>query len=119
MSTISTTVSMSVSGGALTASLSGSANAEQSSEEHVSQTQTIGTTAEALDLGDLANVNGGICIRNNDAVNFVEIDAANTFNSFPQKIPAGQVAMLRPQTTTIYAKANTAAVVISVLAAKG
>lgn len=81
--------------------------------------QTIGTTAEALVLTDLANVSGGLFLKNNDATNYVEVDSANTFDKFPQKIPPGGFVFLGAQSTTIYAKANTAACILTIAAAAG
>lgn len=79
--------------------------------------QTIGTTSEAIALGDLANVTGGLFIKNNDATNYVEVDSANTYDKFPQKILPGRAILLASQTVTLHAKANTAAVTITIGAA--
>lgn len=79
--------------------------------------QTIGTTSEAIALGDLANVTGGLFIKNNDATNYVEVDSANTYDKFPQKILPGRAILLASQTTTLHARANTAAVTITIGAA--
>jgi len=97
--------------------LSNTGNLTQAGVGALFQTQSIGTTAEALDLGDLANVGGLLVVKNTDATNYVEVDAVNTFNSFPQKILPGQAIVLGAQTTTIYARANTAAVSVVVAAA--
>lgn len=81
----------------------------------VRTTQSIGTSAEAIVLGDLATA-AVLAVYNTDATNYIEVDSVNTMDKFPQKIPAGGFILLRPQTTTIYAKANTAACVVEILA---
>lgn len=98
-------------------SVSNNGTLTQSGTGALFQTQTIGTSAEALDLGDLADVGGLLLIKNTDDTNYVEIDSVNTFDNFPQKIGPGQAIVLGAQTTTIYARANTAAVDIVTAAA--
>jgi hypothetical protein len=89
----------------------------QVGSENFGGTQSIATSATAVDVGAVSTI-GELYVENTDATNYVEIDSVNTFNSFPQKILAGKAILLMPQTTTIYAKANTAAVVIRVVAAE-
>ncbi len=83
----------------------------------IDNVQSIGTGAETLNLGDVSTI-GYTLIWNLDATNYVEIDSANSFDKFPQKIPAGKCIILAPQTTTIYAKANTGACLVRVLSAE-
>lgn len=76
----------------------------------IKNVQTIGTTHEALVLGD---VSGGhqAYFRNNDATNYVEIgrDVAATF--YPViKLKAGEFAIAPIATDALYAKANTSPV---------
>ena len=87
--------------------------ATQSGSENFGGTQSIATSATALELGAVSTI-GGLFIYNGDSTNYVEIDSANTFDKFPQKILPLRGILLAPQTTTIYAKANTAAVEITV-----
>jgi hypothetical protein len=117
MATIQTSTALIFSGSTDSFQASASSSVTQSGTGALFQTQSIGTSSEALNLGDLANVGGGLLIKNTDETNYVEIDAVNTFNSFPQKILAGRTILLAPQTTTIYAKANTASVAITIAAA--
>lgn len=94
-----------------------SENATQSGAENFGGTQLIATSATAIELGAISTI-GHLYIENADSANYVEIDSANTFDKFPQKIRAGKGIFLAPQTTTIYAKANTASVLIRVVAAE-
>lgn len=66
-------------------------------------------------LGDVTTI-GFLLLKNLSAANYVEIDSVNTFNGFPQKILAGEFILLKPQTATIYARANTAEVNLQVVA---
>lgn len=76
--------------------------------------QVIGTTTESIALGDLANVGGGLFIKNNSETNFVEIDSASTYDKFPQKILPGRAILLASQSITLHARANTGAVTITI-----
>lgn len=69
--------------------------------------EAILTTATTLAPGSLTGA-GKLLFINLDAVNFVQIDSANTFDKFPQKVGPGEAVLLSPQTTTLYAKADTA-----------
>jgi hypothetical protein len=83
--------------------------------DFIAATQEIDTSAEQIELGDLASA-AYLMIRNLDATNYVEIDNVNTIDNFPQKLLPGTFVILRPQGVTLYAKANTAAVQIQLLA---
>ena len=76
------------------------------------ETQSVGTVAEAITFGDMSGAPRKLQIKNLDGTNYVEIDSADTFDKFPQKITAGDFIVLAPQTATIYGKANAAAVLI-------
>lgn len=105
---ISASASLSAGKNGVALSNSFSRSADMSGDEMIANIQNVGTTAEAVVLGDISTI-GFLLIKNLDDTNFVEIDAANTFDKFPQKLLAGDFVLLKPQTTTIYAKANTAA----------
>jgi len=96
-------------------SASSSTTATQSGSENFGGTQSIATSSTAIELGAVSTI-GPMMVINTDSANYVEVDSASSFDKFPQKIPAGGFIILRPQTTTIYAKANTAAVNIRVVA---
>jgi hypothetical protein len=117
MSVINISASISV-GGAASIALVNASSYTQSGSGILLEPQTIGTSAELLTFGDLANLGGGLLITNDDTTNYVEIDSVNTFDSgMQQKLIPGQGVVLRPQATTIYAKANTAACIVSKAAA--
>ena len=72
--------------------------------------QTIGTTEEALAVGDIST-KGWARFLNIDATNYVEIGnyTGGTFYPFI-KMKAGESAVCRLAAVTIYAKANTSSV---------
>lgn len=78
--------------------------------------QTIGTSAEAISVGDVASV-GYARFRNNDATNFVQIGPYVTSTFYPAiKLKPGEMAVLRLDPThTWYAKADTASVKLQYL----
>jgi len=95
---------------------SGSIAIDQTSAKMIRNVQTIGTTEEALVLGDV--VTPGYCVVINlDVTNFVElgvfgfIDGIGTtgFIGF-LKLNPGEQALFRLSTTAPYAKADTVAV---------
>lgn len=70
--------------------------------------QNIGTSEETLALGDVSP-SGYAIFYNLDATNYVEVGKATTV--YALKLKPGEFAMLRLDAwSTIYAKANTAAV---------
>ena len=76
--------------------------------------QTVGTSHEVLDLGDVAAPSTCI-LRNSDAANYVEIgrEIAAAFEPFA-RIRPGQIAILQPASgVTLYAKADTAPVTLN------
>lgn len=83
--------------------------------DFVGEEQNVGTSAEALDFGDVTSPKI-LYVRNLDDTNYVEIDAVNTMDGFPQKLMPGDAIILLPQTSTVYAKANTASVKIFFIA---
>lgn len=91
------------------------ATSSMTGTELLGNIQIIATSATTVNVGSLASL-GALFIQNLDATNFVEVDDVNTFDDFPQKILPGGWIMLRPQTTTIYAKADTAECRVKVVA---
>jgi hypothetical protein len=83
----------------------------------ISNTQTIGTTTEQLVLGDIASM-GYLYLKNLDSTNFVEIGLSTPVsgaNAMIKLLP-GEAAIIPTRQTTIYAKADTAAVALEVVA---
>lgn len=84
-------------------------------------TQNIGTAAETLTFPSDLTTEGitYLWIRNLDATNYVELALDSGMAQVFAKIPAGKVALFPPATgnPTIYARANTAAVNVQIVAA--
>jgi len=87
-----------------------------SGTDYVQGTQNVGTSEEALGLGDAGSgITPGYCyIKNTDATNFVSIrsgtGAANTI-----KLKAGEVALFRFEATAPFVIADTGSVMIDYL----
>ena len=77
--------------------------------------QTIGTTHEAINLGDVTTPGISFFV-NLDATNYVEIgkDSSGTFVPMLKLMP-GEPQLWRPAVTALYAKANAAPVVLQYL----
>jgi hypothetical protein len=73
--------------------------------------QTIGTTEEALIIGDVSSV-GWVTIKNLDNTNFVQI-AALPSEHFTIKLKAGEACAFRAAGNAIYAKADTSPVKVA------
>lgn len=90
----------------ITRTLTGSGN--------FTETQTIGTSAEALDLPTDLGTEGvtAVAISNLDATNYVEISLDSGMTKIFAKIPAGRSMILPPYTSNpaYFARANTAPV---------
>lgn len=84
--------------------------------QFIGEEQTVATSAATLALGSVASPSF-VYVRNLDATNYLQVDSANTFDKFPQKIQPGAALLLFPETGTIYAKANVASVQVFVIAA--
>lgn len=77
----------------------------------IQSVQTIGTTEEALALGDVATDGGAFYARNLDATNYVEIGLTG---SYVIKLLPGEYCYLSGVSSrALYAKANTAAVALA------
>lgn len=86
-----------------------------SGTDYIHKTQTIGTTAEALDIGDITTC-GWIVVRNLDATNYIEISRATfTTGQGTVKVKAGEKAVFRLGSNTPYALANSSSVEIQYL----
>lgn len=72
---------------------------------------SIGTTAEALDISDISTVEF-IVIKNTDSTNYIEIDCnySTTFSA-DITLAAGKTAIFKPS-GVVQAKANTAACIV-------
>lgn len=114
--TMQALVSTTKTGGALApGTLSG--NADQSAVYNIDNIVSIGTSAEALDFGDISGAPAVLIAKNLDSTNFVQfaLDSGVSTQIFG-KLLAGQVMLLPPQTGTLYAKADTAACDVRLIA---
>lgn len=86
-------------------------------DEMISNVQTVGTTVEAVVVGDVTTI-GYVLMKNLDATNFVlvGVDAAGTENTI--KMLAGDVCLFPASAAALYAKADTAACKLLVMAAE-
>lgn len=84
-----------------------------SGSHYIRRSQSIGTSAEALDIGEITTC-GYIAIHNKDATNFVEIRDGSG-GADVVKLLAGETAVFRLATSTPYAIANTAACIVDYL----
>lgn len=86
-----------------------------SGTDWVKSTQSIGTTAEVLGKGEITTP-GYLIVKNLDATNYVEFEKA-TFSTTAGtvKLKAGEIAMFRVSSSTLYACANTDACIVTYL----
>lgn len=108
-SVITLSAALSLVGGGVNCAGSASVSQNQVGTTGIANVQIVGTTAETLTFVDAVPAGGFLFIYNQDATNYVEIDAASAMTSFPQKVLPGKFILLMPETSTIYGKANTAA----------
>ena len=88
-------------------------------DDMVAGTQLIPTSDEALILGDITGAPGALMIKNLDTANFVELSLATGANFDASRfliLRAGAICLFQPQSATIYAQADTAAVRVQVWA---
>src|SRR5690242_8319589 len=85
------------------ATLSGSFFATQSGDKYQAGIQTIGTTEESVDKGDVGTI-GYLAVRNIDATNYVQFGV--TTGVYSVKLLPGEFAVLPWQNTACLAKAN-------------
>jgi hypothetical protein len=79
--------------------------------------QPIGTSAELLTFGDISGVPAQLFLKNLDATNFVEFATDSGMSNKFGKLLAGECMLWRPSSASIYAKADTAAVNLWLVAA--
>lgn len=82
--------------------------------------QTIGTTYEAIDFGDISTA-GLVWFTNLDPDNYVEIGkqiAGPAFDPFLKMLPGESAGPFRLSSQSIYGRANTAAVDVEIMQAE-
>lgn len=87
----------------------------QAGTNNIGNVQNIGTTTEALVFGDVTTI-GYMFLNNQDPTNYVEFDLNTPVSTtaFCKLLP-GECAFIPTRQTTIYGKANTAAVDVLVV----
>lgn len=91
-------------------------NITMAGDEMISNVQTIGESAwELVSFGDCASI-GECALKNLDATNFIELALDDAGASKIAKLLASRSACIPFSSTTIYAKADTAACKLSVVA---
>lgn len=96
----------------------GSSNITQAGTPSIANTQVIGTTTEALVIGDVTAV-GYWFLKNLDASNYIEVGLLTPVTSadaFITLLP-GECALIPSRLETFYAKANSAPLNLLVVAA--
>lgn len=88
---------------------------DMAGDEMTQNVQIIGTSAEAIALGDVSTI-GYILFKNLDATNYVDLSMVSDGSVPFSKLLAGDFAMIKAASATIYAKANTAAIKLLVFA---
>ena len=81
---------------------------DMAGNETLDATQLIGTAAEALTFGEMANA-GTLAVKNLDATNYVELSMASDATNPFAKLKPGRWCLVPASAATYYAKANTAA----------
>jgi len=82
-------------------------NSTQTGNQSIQNIQTIGTSAEAIVVGDV--VPGYLYFKNTDATNYIDLGIENTaITPIVFRLKAGEGVLVPTTNATWYAKANTA-----------
>jgi hypothetical protein len=100
-------VSLNFSKGGAKANRAESIQVDVTGDAFTHEVQSVGTSEEELAQGADLGTPGYIFIKNLDDTNYVEV--GSTTGVYDIKLKAGEVALYRHNSGTIYAKANTAA----------
>ena len=84
------------------------ASIDVTGSEFTHQVQVVGTTEEEIAQGADVGTPGYVWAKNLDATNYVEI--GSTTGVYDIKLKAGEIALWRHNSATLYGKANTSAV---------
>lgn len=98
-------VSISFNKGGASCSRSESASLTVTGDAFSHEVQVIGTSEEQLAQGADLGTPGYMFIKNLDATNYVEV--GSTTGVYDIKLKAGEIALYRHNSATVYAKANT------------
>jgi len=115
---ISKTIRITATKSGASVSYSETSREDMSGDDMITSVQSIGTTAETVSFGEITGAPGLVVIKNLDSTNFVEFGGDSGLTVFKLKLLAGKDMLIRPESATLYAKADTAAVKIQVTAAE-
>ena len=115
MNEISYNASMMAAKNGAVVNKSASATLTMTGTQMLQQTQSVTTSWGAILLGNLASVPAKLMIQNLDTTNYIEL-AADLAGSYKTDKLLAQDFVMRSPTGTIYARANTAACLVSVTA---
>ena len=101
------TASMLFEKGGVTPKITGSKQVTITGDAYTKGVQTVGTVEEELVQGADLGTPGYVFIKNLDATNYVEIGA--TTGVYDIRLRAGEFALYRHNSATVFAKANTTA----------
>ena len=114
---ISASTSLSVVNGSSKLSRQTSKTITQNGVGTYQNTQSVGTTYEAVAIGADLGTAGLAVFTNLDLTNYVEIGLEVSSAFYPLiKLKAGESSQVRLATSTLFAKANTSAVKLEVIA---
>ena len=113
---INVACSLSGSKGGATVTASGTKTADMAGDQMITNVQIVGTSAEALVLGDVSTI-GYVMLKNLDATNFIEValDSGVSTQKFA-KLLAGDIMLFKASTATMYVKADSGACNLQVTA---
>lgn len=104
---IAVSCSLSAVKGGASINVNGNRTATMAGDQMITNVQTVGITAEAIQLGDVSTI-GYVLLKNMDTTNFVEIALdSNVSTQKFAKLLAGDMALFPASTATMYAKADT------------
>jgi len=90
--------------------------ADMTGADMMQNTQNIGTSAELVTFGDITGAPKLVMIKNLDVTNFIELGGDSGLTVFKLKLRAGHATLFSPSSATLYAKADTASVLVQVAA---
>ncbi len=110
---ITVTMTLKLAKSGISTQLSGSYKASQTGQFYEAGLQSIGTSPEeTLAKGDIGTI-GYALVKNTDDTNYVELGTSS--GVYSTKLKPGEAALMPPNSTAIYAKANTASVNVEYL----
>jgi hypothetical protein len=113
---ITSSTSLTVTKNGATFNASANKTFTQTGNVALNAVQNIGTAAELVSLGDITGVPGAMLVKNLDTTNFIEISLDSGGTQIFAKLTAGKGMLWFPSVAAVYAKSDTAACRLQVLA---